>query len=271
MATIHQFQPKTNQATLRCPSCGTTTDAPCSCGVGYEYVPPGKLAAQAIKDNPNLSDRAIAEKIGIDKDTVNRVRKSTGGNPPVAPRVGKDGKTRRMPRIATDTKQAMAQAFLDGGKTRPQIAAEFNVGENAVSIAVARELGRREGQADRPIDRDNLSVTAQQKLDAAIRQHQRKLDMEHAVRMRALDEEVRQRVLAEGKDYLASLNEMREKAWSEEKFYREMIDNHKPPFTKDQFKTILMCLHPDGQRTADKLSEAFRLFNNKKLQLTGEK
>jgi hypothetical protein len=50
-----------------------------------------------------------------------------------------------------------------------------------------------------------------------------------------------------------------------------MINDHKPVFTKDQFKIILMCLHPDGERTAIKLAEAFRLFNNKKTQLTGEK
>ena len=89
--------------------------------------------------------------------------------------------------------------------------------------------------------------------------------------MRGLDEEVRKRVLLEGKAYVERMTALEEKAWRDEKHWREMIDNHKPPFTSDQFKVILMCLHPDGTRTEDKLSEAFRLFNGRKLQLTGKK
>jgi hypothetical protein len=89
--------------------------------------------------------------------------------------------------------------------------------------------------------------------------------------MRNLDEEVRQRVLKESAEYLAMLNEERAKAHESEKWYRELIDNHKPQFTIDEFKAVLMCLHPDGERTPEKLNEAFRLFNSRKFQLTGER
>jgi hypothetical protein len=115
-----------------------------------------------------------------------------------------------------------------------------------------------------------LSMSAQQKLEATIRQHKRKADAEHAARLHGVDEEVRLRVVAEGKDYLAMLEEKQAKAQASEKLWREMINGHKPPFTIDQFKTILMCLHPDGERTADKLAQAFRLFNGKRVQLTGK-
>jgi hypothetical protein len=98
---------------------------------------------------------------------------------------------------------------------------------------------------------------------------ERKLNDEHAARMRSLDDEIRQRVLKESAEHLAMLHEAEAKAHESEKWYRELIDNHKPPFTPDEFKTILMCLHPDGERTAEKLNEAFRLFNSRKFQLTG--
>jgi hypothetical protein len=119
------------------------------------------------------------------------------------------------------------------------------------------------------IDPTTLSRSAKEKLDAAIRQEKRHLEAEHAVRIHNADEDVRLRVVAEGKEYLTMVKGLEAKAKADEKLWREMIDSHKPPFTADQFKTILMCLHPDGQRTADKLADAFRLFNGKKLQLSG--
>jgi hypothetical protein len=128
---------------------------------------------------------------------------------------------------------------------------------------------RREAESE--VNPATLSVSAQKKLEIALRQHQRKLDAEHAARTREVDEQVRLRVIAENKDYLAMVKEMEAEARSQQKLWREMIDNHKPLFTVDQFKTILMCLHPDGLRTADKLANAFRLFNDKKLQLTAKR
>jgi hypothetical protein len=67
------------------------------------------------------------------------------------------------------------------------------------------------------------------------------------------------------------LKEREEKADKTIALYQELINNRKPLFTTEQFRTVLMCLHPDGQRTAAKLAEAFRLFNARKLQLTGER
>jgi len=133
------------------------------------------------------------------------------------------------------------------------------------------KVRRLPGGAPHTVDIDTLSPTAKQKLDAAIRQEKRKVDTEHAARMHEVDEEVRLRVIAENKDYLAMVKEQEVKVQKDEKLWREMIDGHRSPFNVEQFKVILMCLHPDGERTADKLADAFRLFNSKKLQLTGAK
>src|SRR5262249_22179767 len=56
-----------------------------------------KLIADVVAANPAKSDRAIASEIGVDHKTVAKARKSTGEASPVAKRVGKDGKARKLP------------------------------------------------------------------------------------------------------------------------------------------------------------------------------
>jgi hypothetical protein len=50
-----------------------------------------------VAANPGKSDRAIAAAAGVSRPTVAKARKATGKLLPVEKRVGKDGKTRRMP------------------------------------------------------------------------------------------------------------------------------------------------------------------------------
>lgn len=80
---------------IGCTGCGATVDAACDCGV--PYMPAGQRAAAAIEANPHKSNRAIAEEIGVSEGTVRSVRKSTAQDYAVEPRVGMDGKVRRMP------------------------------------------------------------------------------------------------------------------------------------------------------------------------------
>lgn len=80
---------------LQCSKCGATADAQCGCGVSY--LPAGSRAAAAVAADPGKSNRALADDLGVSRETVRRARKSTGTNVPVGKRKGKDGKTRRMP------------------------------------------------------------------------------------------------------------------------------------------------------------------------------
>ena len=82
--------------------------------------------------------------------------------------------------------------------------------------------------------------------------------------------EVNRRVLAEGKAYIDMALAREKEAEDIVRINRLYINDYRPPFTVEQFKTILMCLHPDGRRSEGKLTEAFRLFNGRKLQLTGK-
>src|SRR5882724_10641497 len=81
-----------------CTKCGAEANASCRCG--EPYVPKSIRAAKAIATNPQKSDRAIAADIGVNQSTVSRARKSTDADASVGddkPRIGRDGKTRRMP------------------------------------------------------------------------------------------------------------------------------------------------------------------------------
>jgi hypothetical protein len=80
-----------------CTGCGAEANASCNCG--KPYVPKSVRAKEAIEANPEKSDRAIAAEIGSSPTTVGKVRDelSTGGQLEDGPRIGLDGKTRKMP------------------------------------------------------------------------------------------------------------------------------------------------------------------------------
>lgn len=82
---------------LACTACGAEARASCNCG--KPYVPAKQRAKDAIKANPQKSDRAIAADLGISHPTVSKARRETTGNelPVDEPRVGLDGKVRRLP------------------------------------------------------------------------------------------------------------------------------------------------------------------------------
>jgi hypothetical protein len=82
---------------LACSACGAEANASCNCGKPYL---PRERAAKAVAEHPEKSDRAIAEEIGVSHPTVAKARReaATGNDLPVEKsRIGKDGKTRKLP------------------------------------------------------------------------------------------------------------------------------------------------------------------------------
>jgi hypothetical protein len=71
--------------------CGAEANASCNCRVSY--VAKSVRAAEAIKANPNKSDRAIAAEIGVSVMIVGQARKASGVNFLIPERVGQDGKS----------------------------------------------------------------------------------------------------------------------------------------------------------------------------------
>jgi DNA-binding transcriptional MocR family regulator len=83
---------------MQCSACGAVGTAACDCGA--PYLPPAAIAANAIAADPNKSNRAIAEELGIGSTTVNRARGATAPNGAVEKRVGRDGRARKTPKRA---------------------------------------------------------------------------------------------------------------------------------------------------------------------------
>lgn len=278
MATIHQFVPKeeTIETKLVCSACGAVGKGSCLCGA--HYVPAGERAAKAAAANPEKSARAIADDLGVSKDTVRRARKSGGANAPTDRVTGKDGKSypakkRGRPRKQErphksdlTVQQQAAVLFLDGSMTREQVRTETGLGDHEIQLAVERERGRREAYAEFKIDPTTLKMTARQKLDAAIRVRTKEIE-------RAYDEK---RIKANIEHWARHFPEMRKKeneASERERTYREFIAQQKKIFSPEEYTAIIRCLHPDSRDSVSegKLAEAFRLFKAKKFALTGEK
>jgi hypothetical protein len=94
---------------LRCTKCAHEINAPCKCGVSYEYIRPGKAAEIALKADSERGNKTIASEIHIDESTVRAARKRIGktetmsGNPDIVPekpekRTIKGGRSYTMPK-----------------------------------------------------------------------------------------------------------------------------------------------------------------------------
>ena len=85
---------------LACSACGAEANASCNCGKPYL---PRERAAEAVAAHPEKSNRAIADEIGASEATVRRARDATASGDAVAePRIGRDGKARRLPSYNPD-------------------------------------------------------------------------------------------------------------------------------------------------------------------------
>ena len=210
----------------------------------------------------------IAEALGVGKSTIERdlgnlpivgklKHTKTATNPKGAGRP-KNRKTR-----ATTPEQdtAIAKTVLDDGKSWEETGKEFGVSDTVVRRAVATEEGVRKAKEDPEIDRATLSMTVQQKLDAAIRQHKAKLDIEFE-----------QRVQAECKAYLDSVG-LPHYLKKLERLER-LITARKGVMDKTTYNKIRWCLHSDhvqDQALKRRYDEAFTIFNDLEKLLLSEK
>jgi transposase len=211
----------------------------------------------------------IADALDIDKATVSRDLANccttqqlkpakSASNPKGA---GRPKAKPRRSKFGENVESTAASLVLDKGLTKKQASKAAGVSEIVVRTSVAREEGRREAWNDPPIDPATLSASARQKFDAAIRQHQRKLDAELAdFRAQLVTEFDRFKV-----DWLRTMN-------AKQAEYDAVISARKGVMTRKTFDAIRRCLHPDSRQSVsdDRLAEAFRLFGRLELKLLPE-
>jgi len=188
---------------------------------------------------------------GQGKDT--RGRKRSTGRP----------SRRNVQKPKQDAVQAAVDELVQEGKpvNRKKLAEEFGVGEHPVQLATVRAETRKEVLQEKvALDPSHLSKTAQEKLDAAIRAHTRKLDSEF-----------HQAVNARVKEFVDAtiLPDWRQKI----KQAHQLYERRKALMNRDTFNTIRRALHPDSRLSISdqKLGEAFDSFMALEKYLLDEK
>lgn len=224
-------------------------------------------------------DHQLADMLKVGHDSMAKAHKIKAEAPELAAKVRsgeitlhaaytaiKEKKRRphRNPEITPAKEEALARAVLDDGMSLEDASASFALGSVQVAkIAVAKERARRELKAatDPAIP---LSMSAQERLDAAIRRAEHKLEVDFELRVqrelkRALDETVLPA-------YHRELDEA-----------REIIKSRKGLMDRATYTKIRNCLHSDriaplkDAALSKRFDEAFHLFSKLENLLLDEK
>lgn len=247
----------------------------------HEWLVSEGLGNNAIEKN----DRAALLAMGADPERMRTVLKATNrwspryiyemewgsslrrDNPPQRPKSGR-------PPIKKEAARQLARARMDAGEAMLSNKAIDGIDAQTLRRAGEYEEGRREGVAEVEA-REAIYTKAQnhhiemmvkvyrRELDAQFRQHVDKFEADFEARI--------QKRFEEAKAAAWPLFEREtEQARLDKEHYRKLIDGYKPPFTLEEFRTIVMALHPDNSASEETRARALQCFNNKKLQLTGK-
>lgn len=246
-----------------CPMGGDRT-CPSDCPVAtWENLSPTdrkaqrKAIAQAMHKRGMTPER-IAKEQGIHLATTYRdlefsqdakiKKERTASNPKGAgrPKGSKVSKRGQSPKL--DKARAIVRSKVESNEPidRGQLVKEHGISSFVFQQAITAEEARKETLGDPTITPDMLSLTAQQKLEAAIRQHKRKLDAEFSQRV---SDEIRS-VLDQW------LPQYQEKLVESER----VLNAYQGIMSRAHFRKILACLHPDRGMSDQTLNEAFHIF-----------
>jgi hypothetical protein len=176
---------------------------------------------------------------------------------PPRPKGGRPKKAKKTKAVAE--RQQRIIDLADDGIPSKDIAEAVGVGTRMVDRVLEVENARREGPAP-SVDAATLSVSAREKLDAAMRAHKRKLDAEFETRVL---EECRKRL-----DELSLPAHAKQLQDAQDVLH----GRHKGIMPRNVFRLILSCLHPDSRASVSdrKLNEAFHEFEKRERVLLSE-
>jgi len=196
----------------------------------------------------------IAEALGTTHKTIskdlnefvpevqNKTRAKTASNPKGAGRPKGTLKPERRLNTAP-TVEAAAKAVLDEGKTYAEAEALTGLSNTVLRSAVAREEGRREARAEvPPLALSEMPHSMAQRYAAALKKARNELREE-------ITEEIR-------KSYLDMIERYKQRLIEADR----IIASHKGIFSRQDYRKILACLHPDHNsfQFAAEALQAFR-------------
>lgn len=182
---------------------------------------------------------------------------------------------KRNPEMTAQAR-ARVRVAVENGDTigRTQIAEDLGTHNSTVDVAIGLERGRLEGIVEGEavaLNEQGKFTKAQAKhVEALIKKYRRELNSQFAAAVQA---EVNKQVV----DRKASLERAQEAcakqkndAYKDQQYWKKLINNHKPLFTMDEFRAIIIGLHPDNSASEETRARAMQSVTDKKLQLTGK-
>lgn len=231
-----------------------------------------KRIAKTMQDQ-GFTQAHIAKHLGVDQATISRALEEfdlckthkskpakTASNPKGAGRPKGSAKARPERRKNESVTAAAAAEQILNGRSYKAAEKDTGLSNTVLRSAVAREEGRREPQ----FTRDDLSPSAQQKFDIAVRRYRAQLEASFA-------EAVRVKYLADVAKYVNDVLILKtnEKIEVAQQLYR----HRRGAMEKTTFNTIRRALHPDSRNSISdaKLAEAFDTFMSLEKFLLDEK
>jgi hypothetical protein len=224
-------------------------------GLTRKQIHEARKVRDAEKARPGTVKKALEDKLSAGQEPTRAdVKRAISAGAPQNKPKRKVAKSK-----AVKERQDRIVAFSDSGMTSKEIAVETGSIERVVHRVLEVENARREAQAQ--IDPSTLSMTAQERLETAIRQHKRKLDLGFEVQV--LEECKRRLDEVSLPSYAKKLSEL-----------ERSIQIRKGVMDRLTYKKILACLHPDRVREPalkKRYEEAFRLFTEMEKRVLNEK
>jgi len=252
-----------------CTACGVSAEARCTCAVPYDYFTltqqielRQRKAAQLYENGMTMQQ--IADRLKVDRSTIGADLNL--GNIPKSKRP----KTARNPRGAgrprgRKTKPPgvkQAQRSID---VTPETWEEVKLRAAKAGMPASQLIGQLLTRTTE-IDPATLSMTAQEKLAAAIRQADKK-------RANEFEQLVQAEVTKRNRAAFPRLQEAQDKAYQTERTYRQFMEKQKKIMTMAEYTLVCSCLHPDsrGSVSEERLMRAFQMFEPRVFALTGER
>ena len=241
-----------------------------------------KIAA-LFSDEVSLVTRGTNDDDRRTSDEINLVREKLGLCPHTRPndilrwarKTGLIPRKKRNPEATAQARARVRVAVENGDPIgRNQIAEEIGAHNSTVDVAIGLERGRLEGIAEGEalaLNKQGKFTKAQAKhVEALIKKHRRDLDAQFAAAVEAeVSKQVKTRKAALDKAREAVAKQLND-AFKDQQHWKALINNRKPLLTMEEFRAIVMALHPDNSAGLETRARALQSVNEKKLQLTGK-